>query len=199
MRKHILTVPNPLLRQKSTPVDLSDTKLLAKLVSDLGDTLVKKANPKGVGLADPQIGKNLRMFSTYLQPSLNSPNSGRADPDEAEASELKIYINPKILAHSKAKTFGPDIEDPLLEGCLSIPGIYGPVPRYEWVTVSYTTPELKKVEEKLHGFYARVAQHEFDHLEGILFTDYILALGLPLYEFRNRKMIEIDSELARAY
>lgn len=200
MIKPILTVPNATLRKKSVDIDLqADPKYLQKLFKDLGDTLEKKKDPKGVGLADPQIGKNLRMFATYLPNSLNVPNSGRDVEDEKEENILKIYINPEITGKSKELTFGPDPEDPLLEGCLSIPGIYGPVPRYSWISLSYFTPTLERVEEKLYGFYGRVAQHEFDHLEGILFTDYILKLGLPLYEYRNKKMIEIDPEFAKAF
>lgn len=202
MKKRILTVPSQTLRAKSVEVELNgDLKYLQKLVKDLSDTLVKKKDPKGVGLADPQIGKNLRMFASYLQPSLNAPNSGR-DADESEEHEksvLKIYINPEIVSYSKDQTFGPDPEEPILEGCLSIPSMYGPVPRYTWITLTYYTPQLERVEEKLYGFTARVVQHEYDHLEGVLFTDYILKLDLPLYEYRNKKMVEIDNAFAKAY
>jgi peptide deformylase len=199
MKRPIVTVPNEILRAKAQPIDLKiNPKDLAKLVADLSDTLTKKDNPKGVGLADPQIGKGLRMFATYLPASLNAENSGR-DHDEDEPNELKIYINPEIVDHSKDMTFGPDPEDPILEGCLSIPNIYGPVPRFEWIKISYLTPTLERVEEKLHGFYGRVAQHEYDHLEGVLFTDYTLKLDLPIYEYRQKKLVEIDSSFAKAF
>src|SRR6185369_633461 len=108
MIKTILTVPNTILRKKSELIDLhSDPKYLQKLVKDLGDTLEKKKDPKGVGLADAQIGKNMRMFATYLPDSLNVPNSGRDGADEEEKDVLKIYINPEITGKSKELTFGP--------------------------------------------------------------------------------------------
>lgn len=199
MKRPILTVPNEILRAKSAPIDLKmNPKALAKLVADLSDTLTKKDNPKGVGLADPQIGKNLRMFATYLPASLNTENSGR-DHDEDEPNELKIFINPEIIEHSKDMTFGPDPEDPILEGCLSIPNIYGPVPRFSWITIAYDTLDQKRNVEKLYGFYGRVAQHEYDHLEGVLFTDYTLKLDLPIYEYRKKKLVEIDSSFAKAF
>lgn len=152
-----------------------------------------QTNPQGVGLSAPQIGKNARLFVTWLS----------ADPEaDPSKSDLKIYGNPVITAHSQDVTLGPDPEDPVLEGCLSIPKIYGPVPRYEWVELSFETMEngtMVSKEERAEGFLARVIQHEFDHLEGILFTDYSLKYDLPVYEYIGKKLVAMDTEVLEAF
>ena len=117
--------------------------------------------------------------------------------------DLKIFLNPVIVDHSKETTYGADAEDPILEGCLSIPGIYGPVPRWEWVKVRYQTIDHRSqpVEktERFSDFDARVIQHEYDHLQGILFTDYSLKMDLPVYEFVGKKMKEISKDILQAF
>lgn len=199
MRKSILTVPNPILRAKSIAVDLTkNLDLINKHIANLEETLEKKANPKGVGLSLPQIGKNLRIFSTYLPDSSNTLDQGRPDEKEKEQAKLATYINPEIIENSQDRTFGPNLDDPILEGCLSIPNLYGPVPRFSWVTLRYTTPQLEEETKKFAGFFARVIQHELDHLDGVLFIDYVLRYELPFFESRKGKMIEIDRNIIRA-
>lgn len=199
MRKTILTVPNPILRAKSVAVDLTkNLDLIKKHIANLEETLEKKANPKGVGLSLPQIGKNLRMFSTYLPNSSNSLDQGRPNEKEKTQVTLATYINPEIVENSKDRTFGPNPDDPILEGCLSIPGLYGPVPRCSWIMLRCTTPQLDQKTQKFSGFYARVIQHELDHLDGVLFIDYVLKYELPFFESRKGKMIEIDRNIIRA-
>lgn len=199
MRKSIIVVPNPILRAKSMPVDLKkDLKLIKKLVADLEETLEKKERPKGVGLSSPQIGKNLRVFSTLLPTSANEVDQGRPTDAEKDLAKLTTYINPEIVETSKNVTFGPDAKDPILEGCLSIPKLYGPVPRWTWIKLRYTTPQQEVLENTFHGFFARVIQHEYDHLEGILFIDYIKKYELPFYEMRGTKMSEIDRSIINA-
>ncbi|HAV15331.1 MAG TPA: peptide deformylase [Candidatus Pacebacteria bacterium] len=204
MRKSILSVPNPILRAKSIAVDpKKDASLIKKYSADLEETLSKKNKPKGVGLSMPQIGKNVRIFSTLLPPSINVADSGRPPKDDSDDVEgesvLTTYLNPVILETSKEFTFGPNPKEPLLEGCLSIPSIYGPVPRYTWVRLFYLTPDFKTQEGIFHGFFGRVIQHEFDHLEGILFTDYVLKHKLPLYEMHGKTMKEIDPNIAKSF
>lgn len=199
MKRSIIVVPNPILRAKSVAVDLKkDLDLIKKYVKDLEETLEKKTNPKGVGLSAPQIGKNLRVFSTLFPPSANAKDGGRPMDEEKDQAELETYLNPTIVSASKDKTFGPDPEEPILEGCLSIPKLYGPVPRFSWVTLHFWTPKLEEKEAVFHGFFARVMQHEFDHLEGILFTDHIRDLQLPLYEQHGERMTEIDASVINA-
>lgn len=189
--RSIVTVPNTTLRQPSLNVQI-DKKTL-QFALDLQETLVHKDNPKGVGLSAPQLGKNWNMFVTLLS------TEGDEDPTP---SDLRLYINPVITSTSKKTTFGPDKDEPILEGCLSIPGIYGPVPRFEWVQLEYWEPdgnELVKKEGKFSGFLARVIQHEHDHLLGRLFTDYSLGYDLPLYRFKGKEAIEIDKQIIEAF
>ncbi len=190
-RQKITTVPSEILRQKSVDVVL-DRKLIS-FVKDLGEALIKHENPKGVGLSAPQIGKNWNVFVTLLPPNLN---------EEANIQDLRTFINPKIIAVSDLITLGEDEEEPILEGCLSVPNIYGPIPRHEWVEMEYdiiTPGGLAHQQEKLTGFFARVAQHEYDHLHGVLFTDYSLKHDLPIYEMRGKKMVEIDKSFIKTY
>jgi peptide deformylase len=148
-------------------------------------------NPRGVGLSAPQLGKNWNLFVTWLN----------ADPDkDATPQDLRVFINPKITNVSQQVTFGEDKDDPILEGCLSIPQLYGPVPRHEWIEIRYDTLEnddIRQKEERFESFMARVVQHEYDHLEGVLFTDYSLKYELPVYEHRGKSMVPINLNLIR--
>ncbi len=174
----IIEIPHPSLRKTSKEVLSADTKL-ANFVRELSETLENKRNPKGVGLAAPQVNKLWRVFA-------------------AQVEGLEIFINPVITNHSSGYTLGPDEEDPILEGCLSMPKIYGAVPRWEWVLVEYdalVNGELEKREERFDDFYARVIQHEIDHLDGILFTDHSLKYDLPVYqEYEKEKYREVNKE-----
>lgn len=207
MTKPILTVPNEILR--ATSKDVVFDKKISEFVSDLSSTLFAKDNPKGVGLSAPQIGKNWNVFVTWLAP----------DPeDDPTPSDLKVFINPSLTDHSTETTFGPDEDDPVLEGCLSIPTLYGPVPRFEWVEVEYATIQVsgirsqvlgnktdtlylepKTLRKRFSGFEARVIQHEYDHLQGMLFTDYSLKYDLPIYEYSGKKMKEIDKKIIEGF
>lgn len=185
---NIITIPHPTLRKKAQEITILDKKMV-KMIGNLGDTLINKDNPKGVGLAFPQVDKLFRVFVTYL-------NDGERDDKN---NKLITFINPVITNHSQKITLGPDKKDPILEGCLSMPGIYGPVPRWEWVEVEYQeieksekTARLKSEKGRFEGFHARVIQHELDHLEGILFTDHSLRYDLPVYQEKGKKFVEID-------
>lgn len=119
----------------------------------------------GVGLAAPQIGKDIRLFIVDA-----SPFADDEELDEAERKSLEnfkhVFINAEILEESG---------EPWLfeEGCLSIPDIRENVSREPEVTISYLDEEFKPQQKTLKGFAARVVQHEYDHIEGTLFTDHI--------------------------
>lgn len=179
----IITVPHPTLRKKAQPIKTVDKRLI-RLVDELQATLSATRNPQGVGLAAPQIDKLERMFAASLP----------------EIGGMNVYINPVVTAHSKELTFGPDEKDPYLEGCLSIPFIYGPVPRFEWIELEFAVIEdeqLVTYGQRFGDFAARVMQHELDHLDGILFTDYSLQYDLPIYQGKSRssKMEEVDKSI----
>ena len=183
----IITVPHTALRKKARPVKKVDKKLV-KFVKNLESTLANARNPQGVGLAAPQIDKGLMIFATQL-------------PDETQTLRpelIKHYINPVITNRSAKLILGETAKDKETreEGCLSMPGLYGPVPRAEWIELLWYElegDELVKKEARFENFAARVIQHEYDHLFGILFTDYSLKYDLPVYkEDRFGRWQEID-------
>lgn len=179
----IITAPNPILKKISKPVKNIDKKT-QDIIKDIKDTLVNGETPKGVGLSGVQIGKLVRVFATYI------PKSG--NPDDNASPQLKIFVNPEILRESKEKTLGPNPDKPILEGCLSIPGIWGSVWRKKWVKLKYQMENGKWTTKKITGFPARVIQHELDHLNGILFTQHSLEDDLPLYKSQGDELVQIS-------
>lgn len=182
----IITVPHPSLRKVAEPVTTVDQKL-TQFIDELGKTLLHKRKPQGVGLAAPQVDKLWRAFVTRLP-----------DPTQPQHSPvLRSFINPTITDAGSQQVLGVNPDEPDLEGCLSIPGLYGPVPRWNWVDVNYRVVEegrLVEQQEHFTDFAARVMQHEIDHLDGILFTDHSLHYDLPVYRESDdgKRFIEID-------
>lgn len=160
--KPILTVPHEILRKKSAPIELLTADVQAK-VMELISAMKDAHNPEGVGLSFPQIGYNLRGFVTYLE------------------KRIKVYLNPVVLDASEEMTLGGTTERPTLEGCLSIPWLYGPVSRHKKIKVQAIDEHGVEFTKHLSSFPARLFLHEYDHLEGVLFTDYTLRDNLPLY------------------
>ncbi|HAU98620.1 MAG: Peptide deformylase [Microgenomates group bacterium GW2011_GWF2_45_18] len=193
--KKIITVPHKTLRTVAT--DLQKSSGSSFLMQELQNAL-RNSNPKGAGLALPQIDSSFRGFSVFLSAEENALDTTRPSSRKQDV-QMKSFINPKIVDVPSEKTFGPDSEDPILEGCLSIPTIYGPVPRFAWLRLSYLDLNFTAHEETFYGFYARVIQHEYDHLEGILFTDYSLRLELPLYQLDNGKMNSIPLDIVKTW
>lgn len=191
MKKPLVTAPNQILRNISKEVVVD--KKINEFIVDLSDSLLTQTNPRGVGLSAPQIGKNYRIFATLLNED---------EDKEPKDSDLKIFINPKVISHSVEKTLGDDPQDPIMEGCLSIPNLYGPVPRFTWIEIEYETLEHGRSlvrNEKFEGFAARVIQHEQDHLDGILFVDHTSNADLPFYEYRGKKLQPINRQLVDIY
>lgn len=190
----IITVPHNTLRRQAQPISIWNEET-AQFIDNLTETLHQKDNPRGVGLAAPQIDRSLRIFCTLLSPE-------GARPDQENPPQMRVFINPEIVNNSAHKTLGEDPHEPTLEGCLSIPFLYGPVPRWEWIELEFQTPEQGKLitkREKFSEFAARVVQHEYDHLNGILFTDYILQYDLPLYEDVDGKLKKINNSVAKKF
>jgi len=171
----IIQIPHETLRKTAAEVTAVDVKL-HQLVRSLEETLGATRNPKGVGLAATQINTTKRAFATQ------------------HGNRLQTYINPVITTHSENLVLGPSDDEPRFEGCLSIPSVYGPIPRWQWVEIEFQTLDGKKLRnesQRLVGFEARVAQHELDHLNGVLFIDYSLTFGLPIYT-ENEETEEFD-------
>lgn len=175
----IISVPHPALRRKSLPIEGITPDVQTK-VKDLIDTMKHAHDPEGVGLSFPQIGYNLRGFVTYLE------------------KKIKVYLNPVILDQSEEKTLGGTPERPTLEGCLSIPWLYGPVWRAKRIKIQALDEHGVTFTKILTSFPARLALHEHDHLEGILFTDYTLKDNLPLYllDREHEKFVPIEDPSA---
>ena len=147
--------PDPVLREKAKRVKTFDGAL-RKLAEDMLETMHENA---GVGLAVPQIGLSMRLLVAEYVPD-------KEDIESGERGFKVILCNPEIVKSSEEMETG-------LEGCLSIPGWVGDVPRHVSVTVKGQTPEGKELRLKADHYFARVLQHEIDHLNGVLFTDRI--------------------------
>ncbi|TVP56662.1 MAG: peptide deformylase [Nodularia sp. (in: Bacteria)] len=149
----IMQLGAPILRQKATWVDNTQDEYIQKLIDDL---IVTVAQANGVGIAAPQVAASCRLFIVASRPNLRYPH--------APVMEPTAMINPRIIAHSTEIVQG-------WEGCLSVPGIRGLVPRYQAVEVAYTDRHGQLQKQKLTDFVARIFQHEYDHLDGVLFVD----------------------------
>jgi peptide deformylase len=161
--RDIVIYGDPVLREVAQPVAEID-QAIKNLVSDMVDT-VKEA--QGLGLAAPQVGVSQRIFIVDLS---------AVDITE----KLHVFINPEILA--------TDGEVELEEGCLSFPGIYQKIVRPARVTVRATDIDGHRFEMTAEGLAARAILHEFDHLEGKLFIDYISPIAKTLLKGRLKKL-----------
>ena len=168
----------PVLRKECEEID--ENSDISSLVNDMFETMYASS---GVGLAGPQIGKSERIFIVDASPF--------AEPEDGE----KMTENRKILKDFKKVFINPIIEDetgdmwPFSEGCLSIPGIREDVERRSIVKISYYDENWNFHEESFTGIAARIIQHEYDHIEGILFTDHLKPLKRRLLK---RKLDDIS-------
>ncbi|MEK7497482.1 MAG: peptide deformylase [Patescibacteria group bacterium] len=171
----IVNAKNPVLRQIAKPVEKVDKKVL-QLVKDMKETLYAQKDPEGVGLAAPQVGKSLRIFLMKYK------------------KEERVIINPEILSRTKHKKQANKTKDKhdILEGCLSLPHFYGPIKRDASLKLKYLNEKGEQVVELFDGFLAQIIEHEFDHLEGILFVDHILKQKAPLYKFKGKEWEEVE-------
>lgn len=160
----------PLLRDKSPEVKEITKSEIRKLINDLIATVVEV---DGVGIAAPQVYKSLRIFIIASHPSPRYPKAPRMKPI--------ALINPVVIS-------GSEETEKDWEGCLSIPGIRGLVPRSTELTVKYFTPAGKEVKKTFTGFLARIFQHEYDHLEGKVFIDRLETTKDVITEKEFRRM-----------
>jgi peptide deformylase len=146
----IVTTPDPVLRRKAKKVTVFD-KDLQTLIDDMIETM---RQAPGVGLAAPQVGISVRLIVVEYG----------EDEDEEAPKKLYAVINPEMVSASTEMVEG-------MEACLSIPRIMGDVERHEKIVVKGLNRFGKPVKYKLSGWFARIFQHEMDHLDGVLFTD----------------------------
>ena len=167
----IYTFGNSVLRKIAEPID-QDYPGLKDLIKNMYDTMV---HAEGVGLAAPQIGIPIRLIVIDLAPLME---------DNPELGDFKVtMINPELLEESEN-------EVEYDEGCLSIPGINETVSRPEAIKISYLDENFNEHMEVYDGYKARVVQHEYDHLEGHLFTDKIKPLRRQLIKGKLTNIVK---------
>ncbi len=161
--REIITPTNPVLRQKAKKVTTYNAAL--KTLSD--DMVETMRVAPGVGLAAPQVAVGLRLIVVeYADAPAESAEGDAAAETPAEPPKPKLYkvVNPELAKVSEELVMGE-------EGCLSLPGFTGNVPRHKAVTVKGFNLQGKPIKIKAEGWLARIFQHEIDHLDGILFID----------------------------
>ena len=173
---HIIEVPDPLLRAPSAPVETVDGEL-KRLIADMFETMYEAP---GIGLAAVQVAVPRRLVIIDLQ-----------DPEEEDGEPVKrphVFINPEILARSDArKTYN--------EGCLSIPDQYAEIERPDTVRARWLDEQGKAREGEFDGLMSVCLQHEVDHLNGVLFIDYLSRLKRDMVV---RKVVKAQRERSQA-
>ena len=153
----IVAFGDPVLKRAAEEIDENYPEL-DKLIENMFETMY---NAAGVGLAAPQIGKSMRLFVVDASPF--------KDEEKALGEFKRVFINPEILSEDgKNWSFN--------EGCLSIPGIREDILRKPDIEIEYYNEKFELINEKLTGVAARIVLHEYDHIEGKLFTDYLTPL-----------------------
>lgn len=161
----ILHYPNPVLKEKSVPVEMFDEELRA-LAADMAETMY---DAPGVGLAAPQVGVLKRLVVIDC--------SGQEEP-----ADLIVAVNPEIVGREGACT-----EE---EGCLSVPGYFARVDRSASVTLRYQDLAGEVREREADGLLAVAIQHEIDHLDGVLFVDRLSSLKRSMFRKKYQKMLQ---------
>ncbi len=177
MLKMVVT-PSATLLEKAELVARFDKKL-KKLISEMSETLDATVDPVGVGLAAPQVGVAKRIFLS--RPQEKGPIHVFINPQIVGGSveeEIPHFTNSKKVEKSKPKKS----RGKLLEGCLSVPNIWGNVSRKKKIMLSWQDVKGEKHTRTFTGFGAIIIQHELDHLNGILFTKHVLAQKEQLYK-----------------
>ncbi len=162
-RREVIRMGHPVLRQRAEEVAAS--RFGTRALRDLGRDLVRTMfDESGAGLAAPQIAAPLRVFAYQVPAEKNQP-----------AVPPTVLVNPVLTMAGEASELG-------WEGCLSIPGLRGLVPRHPSLHVAAFDVEGASLSFVAEGFHARVIQHEFDHLDGVLFLDRMRDLRALYYE-----------------
>jgi peptide deformylase len=178
----IVAYGSSVLRKVADPID-PDFPDLGLLIADMWETLY---NSNGVGIAAPQVNRSLRLFLVDTTQYFNQWEPG--DEEYSDAPGYKeVFINPEILSSG-----GRDCSHN--EGCLSIPRIREDVVRKEQVTLRYFDEQFNECTRTFEGITARVALHEFDHIEGKLFIDYMKPLRRTMIK---RKLDDISKGRVR--
>lgn len=171
----IVAYGDPVLKREAEDID-KDYPGLDELIDNMFETMY---NAQGVGLAAPQIGKSIRLFIVDASPF----GEDEEDPEAQKVKDFKqVFINAEIV---------DEYGQPWIfkEGCLSIPNIREDVSREERIKIQYYDRDWNYREEEFDGYAARIIQHEYDHIDGILFTDHLNPLKKKLLK---RKLKDIS-------
>lgn len=153
--RKIVKMGNPVLAARAAPGDSENMERVIDLLPDMAETMRAAG---GVGLAAPQVGESLRVIIFEV------PESRASGAEDDGPLELQALINPEIEPIGEAMELG-------WEGCLSIPGLRGEVPRHARIRYTGLDGEGNRVAREASGFHARVVQHEVDHLDGVLYLE----------------------------
>jgi peptide deformylase len=165
----IARMGNPALRSPAQTVEDAAHPAIRALVSDMVETMLDAG---GVGLAAPQVHVPLRIVIFHLPAQrLAAEDGGEANGEDDDAGALHVFINPVITPIGDEQTLG-------WEGCLSVPGMRGVVPRFNRVRYEAVGLDGNAIESEAEGFHARVIQHECDHLDGMLYPMRVRDLSL---------------------
>jgi peptide deformylase len=170
----VVQLGNPILRRHAQPIEKIRDEAVQQLITDLID-LAHKTN--AVGIAAPQVGESQRLLVIASRPNLRYPHAPNMAPT--------AMINPRICSYSDET-----VKD--WEGCLSIPGMRGLVPRYQEIEIEYTDQHGKIQQQVLTDFVARIFQHEYDHLEGKVFLDRLEDMTEIMTEDEYQKQIIVQ-------
>ena len=172
----IVAYGDPILRKVAKEID-ADYPNLTELIENMRQTMY---NASGVGIAAPQIGKSIRLFVIDATPF--AEDEDLSEEDRAQLKDFnKVFINPKVIEEDGD-------EWAFNEGCLSIPDIREDVFRQTSVTFEYQDENFEEHKMTLTGVAARVFQHEYDHLEGVLFTDKLSSLKKRILKKKLEKI-----------
>jgi len=177
----IVAYGDPVLKKEAVEID-EGYKDLDRLISNMFETMYEAS---GVGLAAPQINQSIRLFIVDASPFAEEEDEEGEEPDpKAEGLEgfKKVFINP-IIEEEEGEEWG------FAEGCLSIPQIREEVFRKPKIKISYYDENWEFHEDEYEGYAARIIQHEYDHVEGILFTDHLTPLKKRILK---KKLVNIS-------
>ena len=185
----IVAYGDPVLKKEAEEIDKNYPNL-SQLIEDMFETMYEAS---GVGLAAPQIGRSIRMFIVDGSPFAERDEDEEEDPRAKDMEDFKkVFINP-IIEEELGAEWG------FAEGCLSIPKIREEVFRKEKVRMSYYDENWNFHEEEFDGYKARIIQHEYDHIEGVLFTDHLSVLKKRLLTKRlaniSQGVVNVDYKM----
>ena len=183
----IVAYGDPVLRKEAEPIT-ADYPELEELIGNMWETMY---GANGVGLAAPQVGKSIRLFMVDTQPFAEDEDFTPEEQEQLKGFK-KVFINAEMVDESGEKwSFN--------EGCLSIPDIREDVSRKDTITLKFYDENFKEHTETFNGLLARVIQHEYDHIEGVLFTDHLSSLKRRLLKGRlsniSKGNIEVDYKM----